>query len=194
MDGSRPLNPRVPRSVGLVDLSAGAADGAAGLLLADLAEAMRVYDRLGHAGEAGYEPLEVMRVEPEGVGEVDSLVVALGEGAAVPALDGLALATGQRVYGLGVFAGDVPGGASTFGSLAAACVAVGAVWCGVLVAPRAGLVARFAPGPRMGLFRRGVSEAMDDLIVAIRSGIPVGEAGKDTLQARLPRIARLLAG
>lgn len=194
MDGSRPLNPRVPRSVGLVDLSAGAADSAAELLLADLAEAMRAYDWLGHAGEVDYEPLAVARLEPAGAGEVASLVVALGEDVLASMLSGLVLAPGQRVYGLGVLAGDVPGGAAIFEPLAAACDAAGAVWCGGLVVFRAGYAARFASGPRMGLFRRGVSEAVDDLIVAIRSGIPVGAPGEGTLEARWPRIARLLAG
>lgn len=58
------------------------------------------------------------------------------------------------------------------------CEATGATWSGGLAVGAGGMLPKVADTPRMGALRRATSEAMDRLIVAVRSGLSVSESAK----------------
>ena len=55
-----------------------------------------------------------------------------------------------------------------------ACVEHGHVWCGGMAVRCAGVLPRLKNKPRMGMARRKVSEAADELLLAIRCGSRAG--------------------
>lgn len=104
-------------------------------------------------------------------GALPALLAQLGDmpapGARVYALCAAFGATGS---GTGDGTVDPPRADDTPSSLSAACRARGLVWCGSLTVEHADLLPRLALSPRMGIFRRPVSEATDRLILAVRTG------------------------
>ncbi|WP_455139612.1 hypothetical protein [Thermophilibacter sp.] len=152
------------------DISAGAADPAVAHLLADLAEACAVYERVYGAGADG-----------------DAAVLGLATGAEMGALP--ELPPGARVYAVCVTDGTDPAPAlDALGELARRCAAAGLAWRGGLAVIDADVVARAVRCPRMGWRRRRVSEAIDRLVAAIRAGADFPTEAVDP-----SRYARLMA-
>lgn len=136
-----------------------------------------------HADMAGFDTLVIGYAARTRRGS-DARAAVAADAGVLPALLaqlGDMPAPGARVYGLcaafgatGSGAGDgtvdPPRAGDTPSSLSAACRARGLVWCGSLTVEHADLLPRLALSPRMGIFRRPVSEATDRLILAVRTG------------------------
>ncbi len=149
---------RRPHRVGLVCLDAGE-KGAARLLLDDLAAATDAYERRADMGDDAIELLELAGGSAAGV---DALVVALGRG--VPLCDLPRDARpGTPVYALLTCDSDAAG-------LEAWCRENGLAWSGSLVVGDARLPPATWSSPRLGWLRRPVSEAVDALVLALRTG------------------------
>ena len=153
---------RRPHRVGLVCLDAGE-KGAARLLLDDLAAATDAYERRTGMGDGAIELLELAGGSAAGV---DALVVALGRG--VPLCD---LPRDARpktpVYALLTCDSDAAG-------LEAWCRENGLAWSGALVAEGARALPATWSSPRLGWLRRPVSEGVDALVLALRTGSNAG--------------------
>lgn len=153
---------RRPHRVGLVCLDAGE-KGAARLLLDDLAAATDAYERRTGMGDGAIELLELAGSSAAGV---DALVVALGRG--VPLCD---LPRDARpktpVYALLTCDSDAA-------RLEAWSRENGLAWSGSLVAGDARLLPATWSSPRLGWLRRPVSEAVDALVLALRTGSDAG--------------------
>ena len=165
-------------------------------VLDDLADALRAYDRLARLrlGDASAEPLVVTRTEaacagePDRAGKADALVLGTNgtdgpeEALHTLAEDG-AIGHGRPAYL--VFVEDAGDAESSWAdaeasaqTLEAACEGAGLAWAGGLVVPGWALVPGLLRHPRMGILRRPLSEATDDLVAAIRSGFTVEEAAR----------------
>lgn len=137
-----------------------------------------------HAGMAGFDTVVIGYAARTRRGSDARAAVAAADAEALPALLaqlGDVPAPGTRVYGLCAAFGatgsgtrdgtvDPPRAGDAPSSLSAACRARGLVWCGSLTVEHADLLPRLALSPRMGIFRRPVSEATDRLILAVRTG------------------------
>lgn len=153
---------RRPHRVGLVCLDAGEKD-AARLLLDDLAAATDAYERRAGMGDDAIELLELAGGSAAGV---DALVVALGRG--VPLCDLPRDARpGTSVYALLTCDSDAAG-------LEAWCRENGLAWSGALVAEGARALPATWSSPRLGWLRRPVSESVDALVLALRTGSDAG--------------------
>lgn len=153
---------RRPHRVGLVCLDAGEKD-AARLLLDDLAAATDAYERRAGMGDDAIELLELAGGSAAGV---DALVVALGRG--VPLCDLPRDARpGTSVYALLTCDSDAAG-------LEAWCRENGLAWSGALVAEGARALSATWSSPRLGWLRRPVSESVDALVLALRTGSDAG--------------------
>lgn len=153
---------RRPHRVGLVCLGAGE-KGAARLLLDDLAAATDAYERRAGMGDDAIELLELAGGSAAGV---DALVVALGRG--VPLCDLPRDARpGTPVYALLTCDSDAAG-------LEAWCRENGLAWPGALVVEGARALPATWSSPRLGWLRRPVSEAVDALVLALRTGSDAG--------------------
>lgn len=152
---------RRPHRVGLVCLDAG--EKGARLLLDDLAAATDAYERRTGMGDGAIELLELAGGSAAGV---DALVVALGRG--VPLCD---LPRDARpktpVYALLTCDSDAAG-------LEAWSRENGLAWSGSLVVGDARLLPATWSSPRLGWLRRPVSEAVDALVLALRTGSDAG--------------------
>lgn len=69
----------------------------------------------------------------------------------------------------------------------AACDALGARWCGGLMVPNADMLPALMRSPRLGAFRRPLSESIDRLIAALRLGRPIDELDRMLDGAETPR-------
>lgn len=153
---------RRPHRVGLVCLDAGE-KGAARLLLDDLAAATDAYERRTGMGDGAIELLELAGGSAAGV---DALVVALGDDA--PSCDlPHGAQPGTPVYALLTCDSDAA-------RLEAWSRENGLAWSGALVAEGARALPATWSSPRLGWLRRPVSEAVDALVLALRTG---GDAG-----------------
>lgn len=153
---------RRPHRVGLVCLDAGE-KGAARLLLDDLAAATDAYERRADMGDGAIELLEPAGGSAAGV---DALVVALGRG--VPLCDLPRDARpGTPVYALLTCDSDAAG-------LEAWCRESGLAWSGALVVEGARALPATWASPRLGWLRRPVSEGVDALVLALRTGSDAG--------------------
>lgn len=153
---------RRPHRVGLVCLDAGE-KGAARLLLDDLAAATDAYECRAGMGDGAIELLEL---RGGGVAGVDALVVALGH--RVPLCDLPRDARpGTPVYALLTCVSDAA-------RLEAWCRENGLAWSGALVTGDARLLPATWSSPRLGWLRRPVSEAVDALVLALRTGSDAG--------------------
>lgn len=167
----------LPRRVAVVDGSGGA-QGAAGLLAADLRAALGVYAHL-----AGTEPPELTDV-PAGA-EAVLLVVGADEAAA------FGPAAGVRLYAVVLgraWEGDEAWRALE--GLGRTCASGGGHWMGGLAVGGSSLVERTTRSPRMGWLRRRLSEAVDRVVIALLAGMP---APQELVRPPVPRgIWRLL--
>ena len=166
-------------------------------LLADFEEAFRVYERLSANAErrAGNEPAAPVKIETlPWAGDSDGLLSlvdgeALVLGCAVErdevaqeALQQLEqahaagrLASGARVYAIVVTGSwELTATDPTFYALWEFCAARDLVWSGGLAVGGGALVAAQAGEARMGRRRRARSEGIDQLIMAVRTGVGVG--------------------
>lgn len=158
---------RRPHRVGLACLDAGE-KGAARLLLDDLAAATDAYECRAGMGD---DAIELLELRGGGAG-VDALVVALGRG--VPLCDLPRDARpGTPVYALLTCVSDAA-------RLEAWCRENGLAWSGALVAEGARTLPATWTSPRLGWLRRPVSEGVDALVLALRTG---GDA--DVIRVRL---------
>lgn len=152
---------RRPHRVGLVCLDAGE-KGAARLLLDDLAAATDAYERRAGMGDDAIELLELAG----GDADVDALVVALDRG--VPLCDLPRNARpGTPVYALLTCDSEATG-------LEAWCRENGLAWSGALVVEGARALPATWASPRLGWLRRPVSEGVDALVLALRTGSDAG--------------------
>lgn len=69
----------------------------------------------------------------------------------------------------------------------AACSALGARWCGGLMVPNAAMLPALMRSPRLGAFRRPLSESIDRLIAALRLGRPIDELDRMLDGAETPQ-------
>lgn len=186
-----PAAPRAPLRVALVNAGPRGARSATAHLLADLAEALPVYARM-----AGVEAPEVTEGAPSGR---DAIVLGCESRTDTPParlldlLESLRgeLAPGMRVYALAVTGRYEPERAlPSLDAVERACSASGARWMGGVAVGGGELVLPTAAAPRMGIWRRRRSEAVDRLILAILSG---AEAGVILARPAVPRWAYRLA-
>ncbi len=144
------------------------------LLLGDAAEAGAAYER-----RAGAErPVEFAR-GTAGVGgtSVDAVILGLdGTGARFgDVLD--SLSAGTSVYAVCACVGCPAEEALTcLHALEEACDQRGLVWSGGIAIGHAQVVGAFERSPRMGFWRRPVSEALDLMLLAVRCGADAGLA------------------
>ena len=170
--GASPDSSQQPaRKIALVDASGTASTSA---LVADAAEALPVYAWLAKTEE----PALVEARCGEDLAGSDTVLLALELGPNAPRVDELPLnyaAAGARVYAL-LCADDDPEVAThTLTALAERCEERGLAWMGGLVIGDAGLLPSMARRPRMGWARRRISEALDQLLIALLAAEPAGE-------------------
>ena len=167
-------------------------DQAAGLLLDDFAEAFAVYARLsaaGHGNAAATVPVlqrislsEMSTCARGALDETDRFdAVVIGFAAEYPHAPNIShmVVPGTRVYAMCVLAKATAGDDmerrgidGAIGTLAHACRQDDLAWSGCLAVTGADLLPRLTRSPRMGMFRRPVSEAVDRLILSVRTGSP----------------------
>lgn len=184
---------------------AGALDDPAALLLADFADALTAYARISsnERSDAAHPslvhatvpvstcpsapPEETMAPRmPSALRECDSVVLALTCGisaahdaAVEQALNRLAessLVKDSRAYAL--IAGASPDGRDGEAAVAACqrqCERGGMRWCGGVAATDAAFIDRLMRAPRLGMWRRPVSQAIDRLVAAVRMGCALDE-------------------
>lgn len=195
----------VPRRLALLCADPRGEGGASWALLSDLADATAAYARLGGvtppevalvacppSGELADVPsllaanALVVGYSPHVAGLPSGLVAALGRLAAAPARGGR-----PGVYALGVHELPEPGQLlPSIAVLGEFCEVTGLPWRGAVAVGGGGMVLPTAGSPRMGTLRRRVSEAVDQLALALLAGRPLG-----VVEARctLPRLAYALA-
>lgn len=140
------------------------------LVLDDTAEAGAVYERRAGA----QSPIEFVRGS---AARCDAVVLGLDLGASgasiEEALDGLA--GGCAVYAVCACPGCAADEAlPRFAALERACGKRGLDWRGGLAIGAAQAVTAFEHLPRLGFWRRPVSEGTDRLLLALRCGMPAG--------------------
>ena len=147
-------------------------------LLWDLQDAIAAYAQL--SGTALPHPVNL---KADGVGAVDGMVLAVDDAfddeamiAVEQILDRLG-GTGTRVYAMIQTAQE--GAEQARGAavrLHKACERQGQLWCGGVVICAGSGIAALRRSPRMGLLRRPFSEAMDNLVGAVRMGCSIEHA------------------
>lgn len=90
------------------------------------------------------------------------------------------LMPGTRIYGIACAArADGADGVHALDDAARACAQASLAWCGGTVVTDAALIPRLMRAPRLGMWRRPVSRAIDRLVAAVRMGCALDEL--DTL-------------
>lgn len=136
----------------------------------DLADALAAYERLGFPGRE--RTFDFIRTSPT----LDECERAGEQNLAGPP-------KAARLYALAVTTDSTPQGPEhALETLSKACEAHGVAWGGGVAVAGGELAALSAAGPRMGRMRRAQSEAIDQLILAIRthSGLQELPDGPDT--------------
>lgn len=182
-------------------------DQAAGLLLDDFAEAFAVYARLsaaGHGNAAATVPVlqrislsEMSTCARGALDETDRFdAVVIGFAAEYPHAPNIShmVVPGARVYAVGALAdvaasdgADQRNIVEAFGALAQACRRDGLAWSGHLAVASAEVLPRLTRSPRMGMYRRPVSEAIDRLILSVRTSSPFASEAVRPGACRLAR-------
>lgn len=175
----------------------GAVDGSAPEVDSELPPACHLLEiRDGYQGGAGAgsAPASAGHSEP-----FDALVVALAldlpdPDAPIAALSstldhlGSGLLSGSPVYALLLTPSAQLGSLDHLSpALSSTCQAHGLSWNGALVIADAAILPALARSPRMGMFRRPVSEAIDRLILALRTG---SASADEVVCPRIPCVAR----
>lgn len=176
MDGNKR-----PARVGLVRCAAGEGEAARAieLLLDDAAEAGAVYERRADAER----PVEFARGAAGG-GETG--FDGTGFDAVILGLDGTdarfgdvldSLSAGTSVYAVCVCVGcPAEEALGCLHALEEACDQRGLAWAGGVAVGHAQVVSAFERSPRLGFWRRPVSEALDLMLLAVRCGSDAGLA------------------
>lgn len=205
-----PLDPtpgpvKPPRRVTLLCASPKGEASASWALLSDLARAVRAF-----AGLGGATPPEMRLVRcrpsgnlPDGQSPLDGDTLVVGYPLYVDGLPSGLVGTLERlaaeprgdcrpsVYALGNLGFHEPRQLRpSLAVLRGFCEGAGLPWRGAVAVGGGGMVLPTAGSPRMGMLRRPVSEAVDQLALALLAGRPLG-----VVEARcaLPRPAYLLA-
>lgn len=185
-----------PRRVALVCADPGEGRSVTAHLLADLAEALPVYARM--AGVAAPELVGARRAEELRGCDAAVLGYPLRPGGLPGGLVGMlgralgVVGPGARVYALCSTSLCDPGHALTSLSVVENfCTAAGARWMGGVAVGAGDMVLAAARSPRMGMMRRGVSEAVDRLVMAVLAG---ADAGVIKARPPVPRLVCRLAG
>ena len=194
------------RRIALVSASPGVGDhGVAAVLLADFADALLAYARQGTDS-----PREVPQIETFAWGRPGSIAVGAlaGFDAVVlfyPACAGhlpghvAAILKGPaqvrplgraRLYALAYTDGEPWEALDSLDQLEGLCSRAGVTWSGGLAVGGGRAVLAARGRPRMGFVRGPVSEATDELILAVRGGVA---AGRLKAAPRLARLGRWLA-
>lgn len=136
----------------------------------DLADALAAYERLGFSGrERAFDFVRASLTLDECERDCEQSLAGLPEA--------------SRLYALAVTTEPTPQGPEhALGALAKACEAHDIAWGGGVAIAGDELAVLCAAGPRMGRMRRAQSEAIDQLILAIRthSGLQELPDGPDT--------------
>lgn len=192
----------LPRRVALVSASPRGNGSATAHLLGDLAEALGVYARMASMDAPELVDVSCPRAGAAGAEELAGCdTVLLGYPLYVDALpSGLvdllvrwqeSIVPGTRVYALANMGFYEPEQIlPSFSVIENFCAAAGARWMGGVAVGGGGMTLATAGTPRMGMLRRPVSEAVDRLIAAIRSGTAAGE---DLVRPAVPRAVYRLA-
>lgn len=159
---ARGMGGRRPHRVGLLCPGDGE-NGAARLLLGDLAAATRAYERRAGMGDDALELIDLADGDTAGV---DALVVALGNDAPPCDLPHDAQ-PGTLVYAILTCGSDAT-------RLEAWCQERDLAWSGALVVRDATTLPATWASPRLGWLRRPVSEGVDALVLALRTGSDAG--------------------
>ena len=190
--------PALSRRVALVNASPRGERSTTAALLADLEEALGVYARVygdGPAPEVVHVGCPRSGADGDALSDCDTvllgypLYVDAPPAGLVDLLERAAglLAPGTRVYALANMGFYEPEQIEpSFALLGQFCRMAGARWMGGVAVGAGPMVAAAAHGPRMGWARRAVSEAVDRLIAAMRSG---SAAGFDGVRQGVPRQA-----
>ena len=189
----------------------GAVDGSAPEVNSELPPACHLLEiRDGYQGGAGAgsapasaghsEPFDALVVALAlDLPDPDALVVALAldlpdPDAPIAALSstldhlGSGLLSGSPVYALLLTPSAQLGSLDHLSpALSSTCQAHGLSWNGALVIADAAILPALARSPRMGMFRRPVSEAIDRLILALRTG---SVSADEVVCPRIPCVAR----
>ncbi len=168
---SEARNKTATRSVALVGADGNAATST---LLADAAEALPVYARLSDVAA----PELVRAATGADVARCDTVLLALTLGPSAPSVEELPLSyapAGARVYALLCVDDDPEVATHALAALEERCGERGLAWMGGLVVGDAGLLPQMARRPRMGWARRRISEAVDQLLIALLARQPFGE-------------------
>ncbi len=166
-------------------------DRAAGFMLDDFAEAFAVYARLSAAEHGGAASVPVLQrislpdMSASAQGTLDETnhfdAAVIGFAAECPHVPELSrmVVPGARVYAVGALTDAAAVGGTerygideAFGALAQVCRRDDLTWSGYLAVASAEVLPRLTRSPRMGMFRRPVSEAIDRLILSVRTGSP----------------------
>ena len=185
MDGNKR-----PTQVGLVNAAGRRCAGVGEVLLADMAEAGAVYERRG--GMEKVISFGCVGLEGD-VSACDAVVVALDVAdAQFGELLGR-LRAGCAVYVVCLCVEcQAEEALATIYALEEACDQRGLAWRGAFAIEDAQVIEPFAGMPRMGFWRRPVSEAVDCMLLAVRCGaeagcVPVRQGWLRRLRARLVR-------
>lgn len=197
---ARHTAPHAPRTCWLVAAARDndAADNlAARLVLDDLADALAAYERISAVRTntpVTHIPCARLTIGVSGVrrdahapAAPDALVLA-GTVAPDTAPDDILARVAQQlmkatqlpenacVWGIALGDGDdVSTCREALRACQAACSALGARWCGGIMVPNAAMLPALMRSPRLGAFRRPLSESIDRLIAALRLGRPIDE-------------------
>lgn len=191
-----------PRRVALVNASPRGDGSATAHLLGDLAEALGVYARMANMDAPELVDVPCPRAgaaDAEGLAGCDAVLLGYPLYVDAPP-SGLvdllvrwrgSVEPGTRVYALANMGFYEPEQIlPSFLVIENFCAAAGARWMGGVAVGGGGMTLATAGTPRMGMLRRPVSEAIDRLIAAIRSGTG---AGVDPVRPAVPRLVYRLA-
>ena len=172
-----------PPRLNLVDADrtmrvANAVEGLAAFLLHDFDAAIRAYARV--TGSAEPLPASVHAVVVFGTLEACTawIMARADKHGGAEATDEAAARLYIVAYTDGAARGAACGGADEQAARAAA--AAGFTWCGGCILGRAGALARLTRSPRMGFWRRPVSQACDRVVGAARLGLSLSDAAAVT--------------
>ena len=199
---------RPPRRIVLMRNSAAEGDAPLDFMLSDFQDALTAYARMSDTAVPDMAMFGSDDAAPSF--PADTMILSIYAHTAVEARVSLrslrgspriadALIEERRVYGIACIAS--PEGALVplsreFESLTRQ---MGLTWCGMLGIGNADALSSYDGYPRLGFWRRPVSEALDRLIGAVRSGLPISESQQlagsvidvgDTITVRARRTLR----
>lgn len=197
---------RPPRRIALMRNSTAGGDVPLDFMLSDFQDALAAYARMSDTAVPDMAIFEGDDTAPSH--PVDTMILSIYAYTAVEARDSLrslcsspriadALTGEQRVYGIACIASSEDSFAPLSREFESLTRQMGLTWCGMLGIGNADALADYVGHPRLGFWRRPVSEALDRFIGAVRSGLPISESQQlagavidvdDTITVRARRI------